>query len=496
MIELNGRALDRLPPGIQGISYDRTAVTPGILHLSVGNFHRAHEAWYIDRLLSLPGNQDWGLCGVGLLDNPTERLKVATFPQQDNLYTLSQYPPEGKPVYQVIGSIVEYIFAPDAVETVLARLIDPAIRIVSMTITEGGYNVDKAGRYLLGAAPVAAELRDPSRPITAFGYIVEGLRRRRAAGIAPFTVMSCDNLHGNGDVARHAVLSHATALDPELAHWIGTNVTFPNAMVDRITPAVLKEDADRINAECGVLDALPVYSEAFAQWVIEDDFCNGRPSFELAGVQMVDDVHLYELAKVRMLNGSHAMLGYPAQLAGLHTVNEALAQPLIRQLLERFMEHDVMVHLEEPPGMDLRAYKSSLLGRFSNPAIGDQLPRITADSAAKLPIYLGGTFASVLAAGADHRRLAFLLACFIRYLGGCDDNGRHFSPIEPHLAAEDLALARDADPRAALRMTMLTGFGISEHGEFADTFLALRAAMERRGTLAVLREVLAEAALV
>lgn len=492
MIELNDTTLDRLPPGVQRYCYDRTAVTPGILHFSVGNFHRAHQAWYIDRLLAFPGNEQWGLCGVGLLDNDTERLKTITFPRQDNLYTLTQYPPEGAPVHQVISAIVEYIFAPQARQAVLDRLTDPAIRIVTMTVTEGGYNLDRAGRYQLNAPAIAAELRAPDRPETAFGYIVEGLRRRRAGGIPPFTVLSCDNLLGNGAVARHAVLSHAGAVDGALADWIARRVAFPSSMVDRITPAVIKEDAERINAECGVRDDLPVYSESFAQWVVEDHFCNGRPPLELAGVQMVEDVRLHEMAKLRMLNGAHAVLAYPAQLAGLSTVTEALACAPIRQLLELFMERDVIVHLEPPPGMNLHDYKASLLARFSNPAIADQLPRLTADGAAKLPVYLGGTFADVLGAGADHRRLAFMLACFTRYLGGRDDLGRAFSPIEPHLARDDLALARDAEPRAALRMSMLAGFGIAEHGAFADCFVAMRAALARKGAMAVLEEMLAE----
>lgn len=491
MIDLNDHSWDKIPPDVHKYEYDRGAVRPGIVHFSVGNFHRAHAAWYIDRLLAQPGNEGWGLCGVGLIDNPTERLKLVAFPRQDNLYTLTKYPPEGAEYHQVIGSIVEYLFAPDDPEAVLARLTDPAIRIVSMTITEGGYNLDKCGNYLLNTPVVAAELRMPARPSSAFGYLVEGLRRRRDAGMPPFTVMSCDNLRGNGEVTRHAVLSHARALEPALADWIEANVTFPNGMVDRITPAVLKEDADRINAACGVMDLLPVYSEEFAQWVIEDKFCNGRPPFEQAGVQMVPDVHCHELAKVRMLNGSHTMLAYPAQLAGLHMVNEAMREPLFRRLLETFMERDVIVHLEQPPGLDLHDYKETLLARLTNPAIGDQIARITADGAAKLPVYMAGTCAAVLRAGGDYRRLAFLLACFVRYLAGRDDKGEPFQPVEPHLSAEDMALARDPDPRAALRMSILSDFEIPEEGAFCECFVDMRAAMADRGTMDVLAGLLA-----
>jgi mannitol-1-phosphate/altronate dehydrogenase len=491
MIDLNNATLGSLPSAVQRFSYDRSAVTAGIVHLSVGNFHRAHQAWYLDRLLGLPGNERWGLCGVGLIDDATERLKTVTFPQQDNLYTLTQYPPEGEEQVQVIGSIVDYLFAPGGSEEVLAKLSHPAIRIVSMTITEGGYNQDKrTGEYRLDAPATMAELKTPRAPRSAFGFIVEALRRRREAGTAPFTVLSCDNLRNNGAVARSAVLSHAKALDPELGRWIEANVTFPSSMVDRITPAVLKADAERINHACGVADRLPVFSEDFAQWVVEDKFCNGRPPLELVDVQMVDDVHPYELAKVRLLNASHSMLAYPGQLAGLTQVNQALAEPLIRRLLEEFMEQDVIVHLRAPPGMDLHAYKDKLLARFSNPAIGDQLARISSDGAAKLPVFLGSTTSEVISAGGDMRRIALGLACFVRYLGGVDDNGKAFQPFEPNLDPADKALALDDDPRAALRMSLLHGFGITEDGPFAETFIRLRTDLAEKGALATLAGVL------
>lgn len=491
MIDLNNATVDSLPSGVRHFGYDRGAVTAGIVHLSVGNFHRAHQAWYIDRLLALPGNAHWGLCGVGLIDDASERLKAVAFPQQDDLYTLTQFPPQGDERHQVIGSIVDYMFAPTSSAQVLAKLSDPAIRIVSMTITEGGYNQDKrTGEYRLDAPVTVAELADPGAPRTAFGFIVEALRRRRDAGTAPFTVLSCDNLRNNGGVARAAVLSHAKALDPELGAWIETNVTFPSCMVDRITPAVRKEDAERINDRSGVVDLLPVFSEDFAQWVVEDNFCNGRPPLELVDVQMVDDVHPYELAKVRLLNASHSMLAYPGQLAGFAQVSQALAEPLIRRLLDVFMEQDVIVHLTAPPGMDLHAYKEKLLDRFSNPSVGDQLARITSDGAAKLPVFLGSTVNDVISTGGDVRRLAFGLACFVRYLGGVDDNGKSFQPFEPNLDPVDKALALDADPYAGLRMSILHGFGITKDGPFAETFVRLRAEIAEKGVLATLAGVL------
>ncbi len=491
MIQLNDSTVQTLPKDVRWRAYERHAVKPGIVHMSVGNFHRAHQAWFIDQLLALPGHEGWGICGVSVLDDESEREKIAAMQAQDNLYTLTQFPPDGTPQTQVVGSIIEYISASETTDTVLARLASPQTRLVTLTITEGGYNLDRLGLYRLDTPEVAAELAAPAHPRTAFGFIVEALRRRRDAGIAPFTVLSCDNLRGNGEVARRAALTHAAALDPMLAGWINTHVAFPSSMVDRITPAVSPEEAARLNARSGIEDRLPVYCEAFAQWVIEDRFCNGRPSFELAGVQMVDDVHTYEMAKVRMLNGSHSVLAYPAQLAGLERVDEAMAEPMLRTLLDDFMEQDVTPYLCAPPGVDLHAYKESLLARFANPTVSDQLRRITADGAVKLPVFLGGTFAAVLSHGAPHIRLAFLLACFVRYLAGVDDQGHRFAPREPNLQADDLALALSPEPRDALRMSFLSLCGIEPQGAFAESFLKLRAAMEQDGTMAVLRQVLA-----
>ncbi len=491
MIDLNNTTLSQLPAGVRRFGYDRAALVPGIVHLSVGNFHRAHQAWYLDRLFEQPGSEGWALCGVGLIDDEGERLKAAAFPKQDDLYTLTLCPPAAATTHQVIGSIVEYHFAPPNPDVVLERMADPAIRIVSMTITEGGYNQDKrTGAYRLDAPTTVAELATPLAPRSAFGFIVEALRRRRDREIAPFTVLSCDNLRNNGDVAKSAVLTHARSLDPELASWIEAHVAFPSSMVDRITPATLRADADRINAATGVADQLPIFAEDFAQWVIEDRFCNGRPPLERVGAQMVDDVHPYELAKVRMLNGSHMLIGYAGQLAGFKRVDEAMREPLIRQLVERFMTADVIPLLAPPPGMELGPYRDMLVARFANPSIGDQTARLSGDSIAKLPVYILPTLHELFERGADHGRLAFAIAAFLHYLGGVDDQGASYKPFEPNLEPADLALANDPDPQAAFRMSVLQGFGIEAQEGFRDDVVRTRAAIAARGTLAVLAELL------
>ncbi len=491
MIDLHNGTLAQLPATVSRFRYDRARLVPGIVHLSVGNFHRAHQAWYLDQLFEVPGAETWALCGVGLLDDEPERVKATAFPGQDALYTLTLCPPDAPTTHQVIGSIVEYLFAPADPDRVRERMAAPEIRIVSMTITEGGYNQDKrTGAYRLDAPGTMAELATPAAPRSAFGFIVEALRRRRDRELAPFTVLSCDNLRNNGEVAKSGVLTHARALDPDLAAWIEAHVAFPSSMVDRITPATLRADAERINAATGVADLLPVFAEDFSQWVIEDRFCNGRPPLERVGAQMVDDVHPYELAKVRMLNGSHMLIGYAGQLAGFKRVDEAMREPLIRTLVERYMTADVIPLLAPPPGMELGPYRDKLVSRFANPSIGDQTARLSGDSAAKLPVYILPTLHELFERGASHRHLAFAIAAFFRYLGGVDDRGETYKPFEPNLEPADLALALDPDPRAAFRMSVLQGFGIEQQVGFQDDVVRFRAAIAERGTLAVLAELL------
>lgn len=491
MIELNSGTFAQLPAALARFRYDRTQLVPGIVHLSVGNFHRAHQAWYLDRLFEEPGAETWALCGVGLLDDEPERIKATAFPRQDNLYTLTLCPPDAPTTHQVIGSIVDYLFAPADPDLVLERMAEPTIRIVSMTITEGGYNQDKrTGAYRLDAPATVAELATPGAPRSAFGFIVEALRRRRDREIPAFTVLSCDNLRNNGEVAKSGVLAHARALDHDLAAWIEAHVAFPSSMVDRITPATQRADAERINAATGVADLLPIFAEDFSQWVIEDRFCNGRPPLERVGAQMVDDVHPYELAKVRMLNGSHMLIGYAGQLAGFKRVDEAMREPLIRALVERYMTADVIPLLAPPPGMELGAYRDELVSRFANPSIGDQTARLSGDSIGKLPVYILPTLHEIFERGADHRHLAFALAAFLRYLAGVDDRGDSYKPFEPNLEPADLALALDPDPRAAFGMSVLRGFGIEGQRGFQDDVVQFRAALAAHGTLAVLATLL------
>lgn len=493
MIALNATSLPDLPGRVQRPGYDRSRVRAGIVHFSVGNFHRAHQAVYVDRCLALPGHDGWGICGVGLIDSPGERAKAKGMTTQDGLYTLSLFPPKGEASSSVVGAIVDYLFAPDDPGAVMTRLRDPAIKIVSLTVTEGGYNLDEAsGEFRLDTPDIVYDLAHAETPRTVFGFIVTALAQRRAAGLPPFTVLSCDNLRHNGDIVRRGVLAFARARDPALAAWIDANATFPSCMVDRITPAVGPADVARLNALTGIDDQVPIFSESFIQWVVEDRFCAGRPALEQVGVQFTGDVAAYEQIKLRMLNATHSMLSYPGLLAGYRLVHEAMADPQILAYLRSFLDRDVIPLLEAPPGMALPAYRDAVLERFANPAVADQLLRITSDGASKIPVFLGDTLRSALASGAEHRRLAFLLAAFARYLGGTDDRGAVYEPAEPHLSAADRALAADPDPKAALRISTLKGLELEQSPAFVASFLHYRTLIAEQGTIATLAAIAQE----
>jgi mannitol 2-dehydrogenase len=343
--------------------YRRDGLRAGIVHFGVGNFHRSHQAMYVDRLLAL-GDTEWAICGAGLL--PGDLAMRDALRRQDLLYTLVERDADAIVDARRIGSIVDYLYAPDDPAALLGRLASPETRIVSMTITEGGYaDATHAGP-------------------TVFSYLVDALAARREAGVPPFTVVSCDNIEGNGGVARAAVIAHAATRDEALAGWIGDNVAFPSSMVDRITPTTTAEDRDLVARLFGVDDARPVVAEPFAQWILEDRFTAGRPALERVGVQLVDDVVPYERMKLRILNGSHQALAYLGLLAGHEFVHEAIADPVIRRLVECYVTREAAPTVGDVPGIDLDTYRASVFHRFGNPAIADTLVRIATDGAERL----------------------------------------------------------------------------------------------------------------
>lgn len=467
-------------------AYDRGAVRVGIVHFGVGGFHRAHEAMFMDRLLTLGGAAEWGICGVGLLPGDARMRDVMQ--EQQGLYTLVLRHPDGAEEARVIGSIVEYLFAPDDPGAVLRRLASPDVRIVSLTITEGGYNTsDVDGRFDASNPGVLADLANPSSPTTVFGFIVEALRLRREAGVAPFTVMSCDNIQANGSVAREAIVAFAALRDAGLAEWIGEHVHFPSSMVDRITPATTPEDVRDISARHGVADAWPVVAEPFAQWVLEDRFTAGRPEFERVGVQLVDDVMPYELMKLRLLNGAHQAIAYPGLLMGFRLVHEAAADPLLARFVRAYMD-EVTPSLLPVPGIDLEGYKDGLIQRFGNAGVRDTLERLAAETSDRIP-----KFVLPVLSDSGKRRLpliAAVVACWARYARGLDDAGGPLAPVDRDLdRVREAAFALDADPLAFLELTDYFG-GAAADERFSADFIAAWALLDETGTRGMLAEFL------
>lgn len=412
MSTLRATTVDGL--GIPVPFYDRAAVIPSVVHLGVGNFHRSHQAEYLDRVLS-SGDLTWGICGVGLL--PRDEQVGAALRDQDTLYTLVTLKPDGDAAAKVVGSIVEYLFAPENPHAVLERLADPLTRIVTLTITEGGYGVDDTtGEFSPYDPLIIDDLQSSETPGSALGYLVEAIRLRRDRQIPPFTVVSCDNIPSNGRVTRTAITGFARARDPELAEWIGTEVSFPSSMVDRITPVTTDATRAMVRDSFHIDDRCPVASESYLQWVVEDDFPRGRPNFEHVGVQLVDDVVPYELMKLRLLNASHQAMGYLGLLAGFDKVHEVSRDPAFNAFLRRYMLREARPTLAPVPGIDLDAYCDELMSRFAGDAVGDTLHRQVVDGSERLAKFLVPVLRDQLRSGGEITCSAIVLAGWSLYL--------------------------------------------------------------------------------
>jgi mannitol 2-dehydrogenase len=469
--------------------YDRTAVTPGILHIGVGGFHRSHQAAYLDALLALdPEAASFGICGVSLL--PQDRRIVDVLHAQDHLYTLLVRDPDGATHARVIGSIVEHLFAPDDPERVLRRMTDPRIRIVSMTITEGGYFLHPdRDRVDLEAPSLLHDREHPRQPVTAFGYLLEALRRRRGAGTAPFTVLSCDNVHGNGDITRRVVTALAAAQGEDLAQWVGSEVSFPNSMVDRITPRTSAEDVQEVAAATGLEDAWPVICEPFIQWVIEDRFPTGRPAWERVGVQFVVDVGPYELLKMRVLNAGHQTIAYSGWLLGHTYAHEAATDPTIVRLLERYIRSEANPTLPELPGVDVDDYGTTIMGRFANPHIRDTVARLGTESATMLTTYVLPVIRDLLDTHRPAPAAIAVIACWARFLEGVDDQGRRFELVDQHAADLQARAARHGDDLLAVVRGNPMFTAVAGREEFELPYATTLAAIRRNGTRAALDQV-------
>jgi fructuronate reductase/mannitol 2-dehydrogenase len=390
--------------------------------------------------------------------------------------------------------MVDYLFAPDAPTAVLDRLTDPRTRMVTLTITGAGYRLDPhTGEFDATDAQALRDLAQPHAPTTAFGYLVEALDRRRRAGLAPFTVVSCDNMHRNGQATRAAVVGLARHRDEVLARWITDRVAFPSSMVDRITPQTAPEERAAVAARYGVDDRWPVITEPFSQWFIEDTFSHGRPPLDEVGVRFVSDVGDYELMKTRLLNASHSALGYLGSLAGHTRMDELMADPVFAEYVARLMDDEVTPLLPQPDGVDLAEYKRTLLQRFANPAIADGLPRLCRRGSTKLPHHLLPSLRQALAEGRPTRLLTLAVAGWCRYLRGTDPAGRPL-PMEDDRAAElqALALAGGSDPRPLLSVRSVFG-DLADGPDFVDDLARALRHLDRLGARVTVAAALADA---
>jgi len=478
--------LDDLPARVGRPGYARADLTAGILHFGVGNFHRAHQAMYLDRLFSMGEGHDWAILGAGVMEGDRKARDILA--KQDFLTTLVEQEATQSEA-KVLGSMIGYI-APGDTEALVAALADPQIRIVSLTITEGGYFLDSDGKFDPSHPALQQDAQTPDRPGTVFGLILKGLRARRDAGHAPFTIMCCDNIPHNGQVTKGTLTGLARLSDPDLAAWVADSVHFPNGMVDRITPATSDRERDLLARDFGVDDAWPVFCESFTQWVLEDDFPAGRPPLERVGVQFVPDVTPYEYMKIRILNGGHAVIAYPAGLLGIHFVHEAMEHPLIRRFLDKVEREEIIPGVPPVPDTDLDAYFETIRARFANPKIGDTVRRLCLDGSNRQPKFIVPSIADALARKGRVTGLALESALWCRYCAGTTDAGEEIAPNDPAWdRLQPLALEAKADPGRWLAMREVYG-ETGRDARFASCFSEALEALWHDGTEAVLERYL------
>lgn len=431
-----------LARNLRPLRYRREDIRSGIVHLGIGAFHRAHQAAYIDDLLAL-GAQDWGIRGASLRSKGVHDQLAP----QDSLYTLLVRDGDQSDA-RLVGAVKDVIVASRSPDLLIAALADPAIRLVTLTITEKGYKLDPStGGLLENDADLAADLANPSSPVTAIGYLFAGLAERRRRGLMPFTILSCDNLPNNGERTMAAVLAFADRVDPVIADWIRGDGAFPSSMVDRIVPATSQADIDGLGNLTGLIDEGMVKTEPFTQWVVEDRFSLGRPDFEAAGVQMTSNVAGWEHAKLRLLNGAHSSLAYLGGISGCDYIHECLSDDYFAGFLERLWD-EAQTTLTPVAGLDVRAYRASLRRRFANSALLHRTQQIAMDGSQKLPQRLLGTIRARLQAGAPIDALALGVAAWMRWQLGISEQGRSFivdDPLAPQLRELATAAGRNAE---------------------------------------------------
>jgi mannitol 2-dehydrogenase len=487
VVKLSARTLPDIPGSVKTPGYDRARLSPGVLHIGVGNFHRAHQANYFNRLFELGLDHDWAILGAGIM--PSDDAMRKKLGPQDWLTTMVELDPEGFKA-EIIGSMIGFTAVDPG--ALIAAMLNPSIRIVSLTVTEGGYFLNsETGGFDPSHPSIAKDARTPQQPQTVFGAIIAALKARRAARVAPFTVMSCDNLPENGHVARATVLGLAEMSDPAFAGWIAEHVAFPNSMVDCITPATGAREIDLVRARFGIDDAAPVVCEPFRQWVMEDSFSNGRPALENVGVEFVENVAPYELMKLRILNGGHAAIAYASALLGHHYVHDAMADPLIAGFLEKLTMAEILPTVPSIAGVALSDYVATVAKRFSNAALGDTIPRLCLDGSNRQPKFIFPTIEARLAADQPIEGLALEVALWCRYCAGQREDGSEIEIDDPNAARLRMHAHNACDtPLAFLQMPDVFG-PLADAPAFQRGFEHALRQLQDHGTRTVLERYLA-----
>ncbi|MBV6657329.1 MAG: mannitol dehydrogenase family protein [Devosiaceae bacterium] len=488
LVKLSNATLPALPESILKPGYDRAALSAGIVHIGVGNFHRAHQAWYLHRLMQVGQAYDWAILGAGVRSyDAGMREKLIA---QDCLTTLLELSPD-EATAEVVGSMIDYLPVEAGNGALIAALAEPAIRIVSMTVTEGGYYQDPAtGAFDPTGEMIVHDAAHPSTPQTAFGAIVAALRVRREQGIGPFTVLSCDNLKGNGDIARQTVVGLAGLSDPELATWIDNRVAFPNSMVDTIVPATGPGEL-ALARSFGIDDAAPVTHENFRQWVIEDSFCAGRPNWDEVGATFTKNVHAYEAMKLRILNAGHQMLANAGELLNLSTIDMCMSHPLVGGLVERVQAEEVFQHVQGVPEMTPADYLQLVTRRFANPAIKDTTRRVAFDGSSRHPGFILPIVHDALASDAPVEGLALTQALWARMCAGVREDGSTIEPNDPNWdALKAVALQARDQPDRWVGQSHIYG-EILANERFAHAFSRWLSELWSNGTEATLGRYLA-----
>ncbi|WP_319568741.1 mannitol dehydrogenase family protein [Cohaesibacter marisflavi] len=484
LIPLRNDTLGDIPSCVKTPTYDRSTLSAGIVHIGLGNFHRAHQAWYLHRLMEMGLAKDWAIVGAGVRDH--DRAQRERLVAQDFLTTLIRLDPKEKSA-EVTGSMIDYVPVEKGNRPLIERMSQPDIRIVALTVTEGGYYLDPAtGQFDATHPDMEHDAANPDSPRTAFGAMIAALKQRRGAGTGPFTGLCCDNLQGNGGILKRTLVSLAKLSDADLADWIETHCTFPNSMVDCIVPATGAKELALVHS-FGIDDAVPVTHESFRQWVIEDNFCKGRPDWDRAGATFAPSVHDYETMKLRILNGGHQIISMSGDLLGIKTISGCMDHEAIRAFLLNTMKREVLPNVKPVPDMTPSSYLELIEARFSNPEIVDTTRRVAFDGSSRQPGFIIPSIRDALANGQPIDGLALMSALWMRYCYGKREDGSVIEPNDPNWAAlNKVAEASVDDPTNWLNQRQYYG-DIAQNDLFREAFIRWAICLAEDGVDSVLQ---------